>query len=106
MLGAALPRALQVSPPRGFTFSREERRLQELLQRHLVSPCELADGHVVGLSEAAFEVADGLLGHASVQLTLDRYSHWMPSMGKLTASAMDEVLEDRDDTTANEREAT
>jgi integrase len=33
-----------------------------------------------------------LLGHASVQLTLDRYSHWMPSMGKHTANAMDEVL--------------
>jgi integrase len=33
-----------------------------------------------------------LLGHASIQLTLDRYSHWMPSMGKLTASAMDEAL--------------
>jgi len=34
-----------------------------------------------------------LLGHASVQLTLDRYSHWMPSMGKHTASAMDAALE-------------
>jgi integrase len=34
-----------------------------------------------------------LLGHASVQLTLDRYSHWMPSMGKPTASAMDDALE-------------
>jgi integrase len=33
-----------------------------------------------------------LLGHASVQLTLDRYSHWMPSMGKHTASAMEEAL--------------
>ncbi len=32
------------------------------------------------------------LGHASVQLTLDRYSHWMPSMGKNTAEAMDEAL--------------
>jgi integrase len=32
------------------------------------------------------------LGHASVQLTLDRYSHWMPSMGRNTASAMDEAL--------------
>ena len=30
----------------------------------------------------------------------------MPSMGKLTASAMDEDLEDRDDTPKNEREAT
>ena len=34
-----------------------------------------------------------LLGHASVQLTLDRYSHWMPTMGKHTANAMDEALE-------------
>ena len=25
------------------------------------------------------------LGHASVQLTLDRYSHWMPSMGRNAA---------------------
>ena len=33
-----------------------------------------------------------LLGHASIQLTLDRYSHWMPSIGKHTASAMDEAL--------------
>jgi len=32
------------------------------------------------------------LGHASVQLTLDRYSHCMPSMGRNTASAMDEAL--------------
>ena len=47
-----------------------------------------------------------LLGHASVQLTLDRYSHWMPSMGKLTASAMDEALEECNYTPENEREAT
>jgi integrase len=33
-----------------------------------------------------------LLGHASVQLTLDRYSHWMPSMEKRTASAVEEAL--------------
>jgi hypothetical protein len=32
--------------------------------------------------------------HASIQLTLDRYSHWMPTMGKHTASAMDEVLDE------------
>jgi integrase len=38
-----------------------------------------------------------LLAHASMQLTLDRYSHWMPSMGKHTASAMDDALQDRDD---------
>jgi integrase len=33
-----------------------------------------------------------LLGHASIQLTLDRYSHWIPSMGRNTADAMDEAL--------------
>ena len=33
-----------------------------------------------------------MLGHASIQLTLDRYSHWIPSMGRATASAMDEAL--------------
>jgi integrase len=32
------------------------------------------------------------LGHASVQLTLDRYSHWMPSMGRKTADGIDEAL--------------
>jgi integrase len=38
-----------------------------------------------------------LAGHASIQLTLGRYSHWMPSMGKHTASAMDDALEDNED---------
>lgn len=37
-----------------------------------------------------------LAGHASIQLTLDRYSHWMPTMGKHTASAMDEALDEAD----------
>jgi hypothetical protein len=27
-----------------------------------------------------------------VQLTLDRYSHWMPSMGRNTADGIDEAL--------------
>ena len=46
-----------------------------------------------------------LAGHASIQLTLDRYSHWMPSMGKHTASAMDEALEDRDEAPEDDGEA-
>ena len=33
-----------------------------------------------------------LMGHASIQLTLDRYSHWIPSMGRHAADGMDEVL--------------
>jgi hypothetical protein len=27
-----------------------------------------------------------------VQLTLDRYSHWIPSMGRRTAEGIDEAL--------------
>ncbi len=33
-----------------------------------------------------------LAGHGSIQLTLDRYSHWMPSMSRNTAEGMDEAL--------------
>jgi integrase len=33
-----------------------------------------------------------LAGHASIQLTLDRYSHWIPSMGMYTASAVYEAV--------------
>jgi integrase len=33
-----------------------------------------------------------LMGHASIQLTLDRYSHWIPSMGRHAADGMDEAL--------------
>jgi integrase len=33
-----------------------------------------------------------LAGQASIQLTLDRYSHWMPSMGRHAAEGMDEAL--------------
>jgi integrase len=48
-----------------------------------------------------------LAGHASIQLTLDRYSHWMPTMGKHTASAMDEVLDEagREDAPEDEKGA-
>jgi hypothetical protein len=33
-----------------------------------------------------------LLSHSSIQLTLDRYSHWMPLMGRSTADGMDKAL--------------
>jgi integrase len=33
-----------------------------------------------------------LLGHASIIMTLDRYSHWIPSMGRHAATGMDEAL--------------
>jgi hypothetical protein len=34
-----------------------------------------------------------LLGHASITITLDRYSHWIPTMGRHAAEVMDEALE-------------
>jgi integrase len=33
-----------------------------------------------------------LLGHATIAITLDTYSHVLPGMGDQTAAAMDEVL--------------
>ena len=33
-----------------------------------------------------------LLGHVSIQPTLDRYSHWIPSMGRPAADGMDKAL--------------
>jgi integrase len=33
-----------------------------------------------------------LLGHSSIALTMDRYTHWIPSMGEQTAAAMERVL--------------
>ena len=36
--------------------------------------------------------AQHLADHASMQLTLDRYSQWMPSMGRNTADGMDQAL--------------
>ena len=33
-----------------------------------------------------------LLGHAKIAMTLDRCSHWKPSMGDHTARAMDAAL--------------
>jgi hypothetical protein len=33
-----------------------------------------------------------LAEYTSIQLTLDRYSHWKPSMGRNAADGMDEAL--------------
>src|SRR5215211_75451 len=33
-----------------------------------------------------------LHGRASITMTLDRYSHWIPSMGRHAADGMDEAL--------------
>jgi hypothetical protein len=40
----------------------------------------------------ASEVRPAPRRHTSIQLTLDHYSHWMPSMGRDTADGMDEAL--------------
>jgi hypothetical protein len=32
-------------------------------------------------------------GHASITVTLERHSHWIPSVGRHSADGMDEALE-------------
>jgi len=34
-----------------------------------------------------------MLGHSSIAITLDTYSHVMPGMGEIAARAMEEALE-------------
>jgi integrase len=38
------------------------------------------------------KLVQDLLGHSSVAMTLDRYSHWIPSMGAQTCDAMQAAL--------------
>ena len=38
------------------------------------------------------ELVQHLLGQASITMTLDGYSHWMPSMGRNTAEGIDAAL--------------
>jgi integrase len=38
------------------------------------------------------ELVQHLLGHASITMTLDLYSHWIPSMGRHAADARDEAF--------------
>ncbi len=53
--------------------------------RHTCATLLLSRGHHPKLVQE-------LLGHASVALTLDRYSHVMPGMGEQTAAAMEAAL--------------
>lgn len=38
------------------------------------------------------KIVQGLLGHATISITLDTYSHVLPSMGDQTAVAMERAL--------------
>ncbi len=53
--------------------------------RHTCATLLLSHGHYPKLVQE-------LLGHASVALTLDRYSHVLPGMGDQTAAAMEAAL--------------
>lgn len=39
-----------------------------------------------------------LLGHASIGITMDLYSHWAPAMGDWAATAMEDTLQEEDQT--------
>ncbi len=53
--------------------------------RHTCATLLLSCGHHPKLVQE-------LLGHASVAMTLDRYSHVMPGMGEQTAATMEAAL--------------
>lgn len=91
--------------PAGRPLSRERvdrGSLQPILKRAgLVSP----DGHRITPHDLRHTCAtlllsqnvhpkyvQVLLGHAKIAMTLDRYSHWIPSMGNHTARAMEAAL--------------
>lgn len=38
------------------------------------------------------ELVQALLGHASIGITMDLYSHWAPAMGGQAAAAIEDVL--------------
>ncbi len=38
------------------------------------------------------ELVQELMGNSSIAITLDRYSHWIPSMGEQTAAAIEAAL--------------
>jgi integrase len=40
-------------------------------------------------------VVQELLGHSSIAITIDRYSHVLPGMGDAAASAMDAALSEK-----------
>lgn len=60
-----------------------EKRLHDL--RHTCATLLLSQGVHPTLVQQ-------LLGHASIAMTLNRYSHWIPSMGDQTARAMEAAL--------------
>ena len=39
------------------------------------------------------KLVQALLGHASIGITMDLYSHWAPAMGDQAAAAMEDVLQ-------------
>jgi integrase len=67
------------------TYESYERLIRYHDLRHTCATLLLSRGHHPKLVQE-------LLGHASVALTLDRYSHVLPGMGDQTAAAMEAAL--------------
>ena len=49
------------------------------------------------------KLVHALLGHASISITMDLYSHWAPAMGDQAAASMEEAL--REDRTEVEKDS-
>jgi integrase len=51
------------------------------------------------------KLVQALLGHASIGITMDLYSHWAPAMGDQVAAAMEDVLRSEDDKAESDSDA-
>jgi hypothetical protein len=90
--GVAQPCKSRIS--RGVSFLRVAVRRTVLCSRWYQSGINSGNScfALLPIRSTHLKYVQHLAGHASVQLTLDRYSNWMPSMGSNTAKGIDEAL--------------
>jgi hypothetical protein len=70
--------------------SVNERAVVVLLQSHPKCPSNQCGATPSPLLYP--KLVQHLLGHASITMALDRYSHWIANMGSHAANSMDEAL--------------
>ena len=65
-------------------------------QEEPIEPNELStpdyEQALANLSNAELKLVQELLGHATIAMTLDNYSHYLPSMGDQASGAMGDAL--------------
>jgi integrase len=80
--------------PKELSLLRVAARCTVLRSRWYQSGINSANGcfAILPIRSTHLKYVQHLTGHATIQLTVDRYSHWLPSMGRNTAEGIDEAL--------------